>query len=78
MAERGALRGRPAPLRPLHSGRRAGGGRPRSAGVRVQALRDYHFGEPVREGLVIGYGAIPTERIGEGLRRLAAAFAPAL
>jgi GntR family transcriptional regulator/MocR family aminotransferase len=46
----------------------------RTVGVGVQALRDYHLGEPARDGLVIGYGAIPTERIGEGLRRLAAAF----
>jgi GntR family transcriptional regulator/MocR family aminotransferase len=47
----------------------------RSSGVGVQALRDYHLGEPEREGLVIGYGAIGTERIGEGLRRLRASFA---
>jgi GntR family transcriptional regulator/MocR family aminotransferase len=46
----------------------------RSAGVGVQALRDYYLGEPARDGLVIGYGAIPTERIGEGLHRLAVAF----
>ncbi|BCB81933.1 PLP-dependent aminotransferase family protein [Phytohabitans flavus] len=47
----------------------------RSAGVAVQALRDYHLGKPERHGLVIGYGAIPTERIGEGLRRLRAILA---
>jgi GntR family transcriptional regulator/MocR family aminotransferase len=46
----------------------------RSAGVGVQALRDYHLGAAARDGLVIGYGATPTERIGEGLRRLAVAF----
>ena len=47
----------------------------RTVGVGVEMLRDYHLGEPGGEGLVIGYGAIPTERIGEGLRRLRAIFA---
>jgi GntR family transcriptional regulator/MocR family aminotransferase len=49
--------------------RRAG-----ESGVRVQALSDFCFGTPVRAGLVIGYGAIPTARIGEGMRRLEASF----
>jgi GntR family transcriptional regulator/MocR family aminotransferase len=43
-------------------------------GVRVGALSDFYFGTPVRTGLVIGYGAIPTSRIDEGMKRLAASF----
>lgn len=43
-------------------------------GVRVGALSDFYVGTPVRAGLVIGYGAIPTSRIDEGMRRLAASF----
>lgn len=43
-------------------------------GVRVTALGDYYFGSPVRAGLVIGYGAIPTSRIDEGMKQLAACF----
>ena len=43
-------------------------------GVRVQAFSNFHFGKPRREGLVIGYGAIPTARIEEGMRRLASCF----
>jgi hypothetical protein len=35
---------------------------------------DFYCGTPVRSGLVIGYGAIPTARIDEGMRRLAASF----
>jgi GntR family transcriptional regulator / MocR family aminotransferase len=43
-------------------------------GVRVSVLSDFFIGTPVRAGLVIGYGAIPTSRIDEGMRRLAASF----
>jgi GntR family transcriptional regulator/MocR family aminotransferase len=43
-------------------------------GVRVNALSDYYCGTPHRAGLVIGYGAIPTTRIEEGMKRLAASF----
>lgn len=43
-------------------------------GIRVTALGDYYAGSPVRAGLVIGYGAIPTSRIDEGMKRLAACF----
>ena len=43
-------------------------------GVRVSALSDFYCGTPARSGLVIGYGAIPTARIAEGMRRLAASF----
>jgi GntR family transcriptional regulator/MocR family aminotransferase len=44
----------------------------RAAGVGVQALADFCGGSP-QHGLVIGYGAIPLERIGEGLWRLSQA-----
>jgi GntR family transcriptional regulator / MocR family aminotransferase len=43
-------------------------------GVRVNALSDFYGGTSVRSGLVIGYGAIPTARIDEGMKRLAASF----
>ena len=43
-------------------------------GVRVQTLSDFHLGAPVRTGIVIGYGAISTARIEEGMRRLASSF----
>jgi GntR family transcriptional regulator/MocR family aminotransferase len=48
--------------------------RAEARGVRVAALSDYSLATPARAGLVIGYGAIPTARIDEGLRRLAASF----
>jgi len=47
--------------------------RARAVGVGVQALADFCLG-PVRQGLVLGYGAISQERIVEGLRRLAEVF----
>jgi GntR family transcriptional regulator / MocR family aminotransferase len=40
--------------------------------VRVRSLSDFHAGKQPRAGVVIGYGMIPTSRIDEGLRRLAA------
>jgi GntR family transcriptional regulator/MocR family aminotransferase len=40
-------------------------------GIMVDTLSSFSVASPVREGLVIGYGAIPTERIREGLSRLA-------
>jgi GntR family transcriptional regulator/MocR family aminotransferase len=43
-------------------------------GVRVAALSDFYFGAPARDGLVIGYGAVPTSRIDEGMKQLAASF----
>jgi GntR family transcriptional regulator/MocR family aminotransferase len=43
-------------------------------GVRVSALSDFCGGTSARSGLVIGYGAIPTARIDEGMKRLAASF----
>jgi GntR family transcriptional regulator / MocR family aminotransferase len=39
-------------------------------GVAVQALPRFAVSVPARAGLVIGYGAIATDRIHEGLRRL--------
>ncbi len=42
-------------------------------GVAVDRLADYCANEP-QQGLVIGYGAIPTARIGEGLAVLAECF----
>ncbi|HKE84233.1 MAG TPA: hypothetical protein VKB50_10775, partial [Vicinamibacterales bacterium] len=48
--------------------------RARDRGVSVGLLSNYCVEEPFREGVVIGYGAIPTSRIDEGLRRLAASF----
>ncbi|MPY86939.1 MAG: aminotransferase class I/II-fold pyridoxal phosphate-dependent enzyme [Luteitalea sp.] len=48
--------------------------RAEARGVRVGTLSDFYAGTPVRAGLVIGFGAIPTLRIDEGMRRLAASF----
>jgi GntR family transcriptional regulator/MocR family aminotransferase len=46
----------------------------RQAGVGIETLA-VHCGEPdPHPGLVIGYGAIPAERIEEGMRRLRATF----
>ena len=47
-----------------------------AAGVEVQPLSMYGVGASAPAGLVIGYGAIPTERIQEGLRRLRRCFDP--
>lgn len=43
--------------------------------VRVRTLAGFHLGTPAHVGLMIGYGAIPTSRVNEGLARLAASFA---
>jgi GntR family transcriptional regulator/MocR family aminotransferase len=45
-----------------------------NAGVEVQALSRFAVGESMRAGLVMGYGAIPTARIEEGLCRLRGCF----
>jgi GntR family transcriptional regulator / MocR family aminotransferase len=45
-----------------------------SVGVDFQPLARFAAGDVLRAGIVIGYGAIPLERIDEGLRRLRAAF----
>ncbi|RBQ14353.1 PLP-dependent aminotransferase family protein [Spongiactinospora rosea] len=47
--------------------------RARRLGVAVEPLAGYYAGEP-EHGLVLGYGAIPAERVPEGLRRLRRAF----
>jgi GntR family transcriptional regulator/MocR family aminotransferase len=46
----------------------------RDLGVTVQELSRFAVDSPPRPGLVIGYGAIPTEGIQEGLRRLRHCF----
>lgn len=46
--------------------------RAHQAGVGLDSLADQCAEEPVQQGLVIGYGAIPEDRIDEGLARLAA------
>ncbi|MBK1789422.1 MocR-like pyridoxine biosynthesis transcription factor PdxR [Prauserella cavernicola] len=46
--------------------------RARAAGVAVQSLAEVADDPAARPGLVLGYGAIETSRIAEGLRRLAA------
>lgn len=44
------------------------------AGVQLLPLSMYAVDTPTQPGLVLGYGAIPTERVGEGLRRLRRCF----
>ncbi|MEV4251415.1 PLP-dependent aminotransferase family protein, partial [Streptosporangium canum] len=44
------------------------------AGIALQDLAPYYGEAPARAGLVLGYGAIPAERIEPGLRHLAASF----
>ncbi len=48
--------------------------RARVSGVGVDDVGRFYAARPGRAGLLIGYGAIPTEKIAEGVRRLAAAF----
>lgn len=48
--------------------------RARADGVAVSSLSQFCGAVPAQQGFVIGYGAIPLARIGEGLRRFAAAF----
>ena len=43
-------------------------------GVQIQELSRFAADAPPRSGLVVGYGAIPTNRIEEGLRRLRNCF----
>jgi len=49
-------------------------GRALAAGVAVQPLSVFRVTQPARAGLALGYGAIETGDIGEGLRRLGQAF----
>jgi GntR family transcriptional regulator/MocR family aminotransferase len=44
------------------------------AGVVLRSLAPFHVDTPARPGLLLGYGAIPVERIAEGLRHLGAAL----
>lgn len=46
----------------------------REAGVGVEPLSNYCAERPAQHGLVLGYGAMATNRIDEGLRRLRASF----
>ena len=46
----------------------------REAGIAVESLATFCGEAPAQQGLVIGYGAIPPERIEPGLRRLAESF----
>ena len=41
-----------------------------AAGIAVLPLSNHYIGQRQRPGLLIGYGAIPSERIEQGLRRL--------
>lgn len=49
--------------------------RAQQRGIRVGVLSDFYLGAPGRAGLVIGYGAILSSRIDDGMKRLAASFA---
>jgi GntR family transcriptional regulator / MocR family aminotransferase len=49
-------------------------GRASAAGVECHPLSLFAAGGPPRSGLVLGYGAIATENIDEGLRRLRSCF----
>ena len=51
--------------------------RAQAAGVGLFTLSRYCAGPRAKAGLVLGYGAIPTSRIAEGLRRLGACIAAA-
>jgi GntR family transcriptional regulator/MocR family aminotransferase len=44
------------------------------SGVAVQELARFGVDRPAQPGLVLGYGAVPTARIPEGLRRLRTSF----
>jgi GntR family transcriptional regulator/MocR family aminotransferase len=49
--------------------------RAQACGVAVQPLSRFRVGTDGPQGLVLGYGAIPTEHIDEGLRRLGGCLA---
>jgi GntR family transcriptional regulator/MocR family aminotransferase len=42
----------------------------RRAGIAINGLAQFHASPPTRHGLVIGYGAIPLERLDEAMTRL--------
>lgn len=58
-----------AAVDPAAVGRRA-----RAAGVAVEDLASYRAEDPPRRGLVLSYGAVTTDGIAEGMRRLASCF----
>ena len=60
-------------LRADHDETAAWAERARVAGVAVATLGDFSHRPDTRPGLMIGFGAIPLERVDEGLRRLLAA-----
>jgi GntR family transcriptional regulator/MocR family aminotransferase len=60
-----------SPDRIAAAARRAG-----ERSVAVQMLSSFAVASTPRAGLMLGYGAIPTERIEEGLRLLRACFEP--
>jgi GntR family transcriptional regulator/MocR family aminotransferase len=45
-----------------------------AGGVIIRSVAPFHVDTAVRDGLMLGYGAIPTDRVRVGLRRLAAAL----
>ncbi len=49
-----------------------------AAGIAVSPLSDYFIGTPDRQGLLLGYAAVPEDEIEKGAQRLAAAFAAAV
>jgi GntR family transcriptional regulator/MocR family aminotransferase len=48
-----------------------------AAGVAIQTLSLFAVSDEMRSGIVLGYGAVPTPRIEEGLRRLCKCFTTA-
>jgi GntR family transcriptional regulator/MocR family aminotransferase len=50
--------------------------RANAAGIVLRSVAPFHVDTPVRDGLMLGYGAIPTDRIASGLRELAVALDP--
>jgi GntR family transcriptional regulator/MocR family aminotransferase len=48
--------------------------RAEECGVRVNTFSEFCFHAPARSGLVLGYGAIPTHRVKDGMARLASSF----
>ncbi len=49
-----------------------------AAGIAVSPLSDFFVGEPTRQGLLLGYAAVPEDEIESGAKRLATAFKAAL
>ncbi len=47
--------------------------RVRADGVVARSLAGFYAGTSIHNGLVLGFGAIPRDRVGEGMRRLVAA-----